>query len=671
MFGPPGPIPDFRTETGWRKPSFYFTKTLLAKMILKKPGTVSAFLNVKVLLVLALQFVVVISLAGYYAWNQSSAECVRCHSDTEKLAKLGHPEFYVTPAMVTEQSRHSAVECRDCHLGNGRATDKDKAHKGMLRMLVVGEEAELKARSVFYPYALSPTDTNRLFELIPKAGTDGSYRYSYEVRTVLWHDRDPGTYNFDPEIARKTCGKSGCHPDQLAQFNTTVMATNFRQRTMKTWTDPYGPHNCGPSFADLPPSEILSAAGFDYRNTEKIGQNLNLPFTRGQAEDKQRVCNTCHIGCLDCHYAPQKDLPHRFVRAPRAESCSGFGRASLCHSGSMESRRGETYIGGDYAIPSGMDSDVHYKNGIDCPACHPTGKKGMGDMERRANCQDCHIAIEKAHANSVHKNLDCAACHVSELGGYQLTVWGPGFFADTKNPFYKYALYYGIQKPPILIKDRLGMWMPVKIMPHAVGNIKQKVPASTEMQFRWPDGETRDAYYVVGSFDTLPENNNHLLWLEIQQAAHPFGKARSCDSCHRKTQVSVSTWEFLEGQGTEKTFSGAYEIAADEKTLVVRNMRNTSPIILFEDYHLSDFASWLFLKDKWKMPGDFSIKADENKYRLYLEKHDSLAAKIDKLDPISENFDPRTRRRYLDARGAAWHNAEDRGLLSDIESMFR
>ena len=637
-------------------------------MLLKKPGTISSYLNRKVILLLVLQAGIVISFSGYYTWNQSSAECVRCHSDREKLTELGYPQFYVTPEMVSEQSKHTTAECRDCHLGKGRATDKDQAHNGMLKMLVIGDEADLKQRKVFYPSSLQPTGGDRLFELIPKMATDDGFRYPYEVRTILWHDRNPETYNFDPKLARKTCAKSDCHPEQLKQFSTTLMATNLRQRTMKTWMDPYGPHNCGPSFADLPPQEILQASGFDYQNTEKIRQNLNIPFTRKQAEDKQRICNTCHAGCLDCHFAPQADQPHRFSKTPKSESCSGFGRSSICHSGSMESRRGETYVGGDYAIPSGMASDVHYKNNIHCIDCHAIGKKGMGDMQRKADCQDCHMAIEEAHAKGIHKNLDCAACHVNALGGYQITIWGPGFFADTKNPFYKYGLYYGTQKPPILMKDQQGTWMPVKVMPHAVGNIKQKVQPSSQVNFRWPAGETRDAYYIVGTFDGLPENNNHLLWLEIQQTAHPFGKGRSCESCHREQQTSMSTWEFLDGQGTEETFTGAYEIVADPMGLFIQNMRNTSPIRVFEDYNLSDFASWVYLKDKWRMKGDFSIKTDESKYRLYLDKYQTLAAKLKKIDQNVETLDSKTRRRYQNIKGAVLHNIEDDTVVSRLDT---
>ena len=219
------------------------------------------------------------------------------------------------------------------------------------------------------------------------------------------------------------------------------------------------------------------------------------------------------------------------------------------------------------------------------------------------------------------------------------------------------------------MKDQKGIWMPVKIMPHAVGNIKQKVSPSSTVQYRWPAGETKDAYYIVGTIDGLPENNNHLLWLEIQQAAHPFGKGRSCESCHQKQQTSVSAWEFLDGQGTEETFTGIYEIVADQNALLIRNMQNTSPIKPFEDYNLSDFASWLFLKDKWRIKGDFSIKTDEVKYRLYLEKHQALADRLKILDQNAEHLDRKTRQRYQNVKGTTLHNMDDKEMMSHLSNF--
>ena len=59
---------------------------------------------------------------------------------------------------------------------------------------------------------------------------DGSL--DYDVGTLLWHDRNTTTLGYDPAIAEKTCGKSGCHADQVKQFSTSMMGANFRQRSM-------------------------------------------------------------------------------------------------------------------------------------------------------------------------------------------------------------------------------------------------------------------------------------------------------------------------------------------------------------------------------------------------------------------------------------------------------
>ena len=87
---------------------------------------------------------------------------------------------------------------------------------------------------------LVPSGTDRLREMLPRLA-DGSL--DYDVGTLLWHDRNTMTLGYDPAIAEKTCGKSGCHADQVKQFDTSVMGANFRQRSMRTWNDIHGPNN--------------------------------------------------------------------------------------------------------------------------------------------------------------------------------------------------------------------------------------------------------------------------------------------------------------------------------------------------------------------------------------------------------------------------------------------
>jgi len=589
-------------------------------------GKLSKFVNIKLLILFVLQLLIIIAILGYRSWKESSIECVKCHSDKNKLKSFGAEWAYITKEDVKKQSNHYNIECRDCHLGNGRAKDPKKAHKGMLKMLVIGKNGKVIPREKGYPGPLRESGDDEMFALLPKFVKDGELQVLPWVRNILWHDRDPISFGFDPKIAEKTCGKRGCHSDEVSQFKHSIMGRNFRQRTMRTWLNPY-PHNCGPSFADLPPVEVLKKAGFDYKNTEEIAKNLNIAFTKEQAEAKQKFCNVCHAGCLDCHYRPSlKKGRHKFVKLPDSKTCLGYGRgASTCHPGAMMSRRGETYIGGDYSIPQGMEPDVHYTKGIHCIECHIVGEKGMGDIQRKASCKDCHINEQEAHSKGLHKNLLCAACHVNKLGGYQITIWGVGKIANKENPFHKYALYYGIQSPPIIMKDQKGIWMPVKIWPHSVGNIKNHVPPSKSIKFRWQNGQTRDAYYIVGTFDDLPAANKHLLWVEIEEAAHPYGKARKCNSCHSldNKQISYSQWEFYDYDGAEP-FKGEYKIIANSKSLKIVNIHNTTPIKAFKGRRLSDFASWIYMKDRWKVPGDFSIKIDRKKYQKYKNIYDKI-----------------------------------------------
>lgn len=583
-----------------------------------------------------IQFLSIIGFFGYQYYMDSSESCINCHGSREKMAELGYPQFYVTLEEVRKQTGHKTVQCRDCHLGNGRTTDKDKAHKGMLKVFFVNENADPIERSKIYGKEdsdfnkIAPKGEDALFELLPRKMGNGELYLHPEVRNILWHDRNPYTFNFDPKISEKTCGKRGCHTEELKQFKTTIMGTNFRQRTMRSWLEPYGPHNCGPSFADLPPEEILKSAGFDFTNTEKIRKEINIPFTNEQAIAKQRICNICHAGCLDCHYAPSKEKgSHAFIKVPDSYSCMGRGRGnSVCHTGSAHSRRGETYIGKFYAIPQGRKPDIHFTKGIHCVECHQTGKMGMGDMQRKATCGDCHVEIEKAHARSIHKNLTCTACHVTEAGGYQITIWGKGYIGENPNPFKKYSLYYGIQKPLILIKDQKGIWFPVKIFPHSLGNFQKDISPSG-LNFRWSKGDTRDMYAILGTFDGLPSNNKHLLWLQIEEVAHPFGKARDCKSCHSRRQVSVSIWNYEDTQGAEP-FKGGYKIVADENGLQLKDFWYTE-IKVKPGFELSDFASWIYLTDKWTVAGDFSIKVDTKKYKKYEKLYRENLDRINKL----------------------------------------
>lgn len=400
-------------------------------------------------------------------------------------------------------------------------------------------------------------------------------------------------------------------------------------------------------------------------NANRIVREISTTLTFDQAKDKQRACNVCHTGCLDCHYAPSRERgSHAFSRVPPAVNCTGGGRSTfVCHAGTMERRRGDSYLGREFSQPPGLPEDVHVKEELVCVDCHQTGEGGMGHIERRATCQDCHIEVEQALAASEHRKVSCEACHVKVLGGYEMTSWGPGHISSRPNPFKKYSLYYGPQQPPILLRDLQGLWIPVKIWPNSTGFIKETIEPAPGLTWRWPGGETRDAFALLGTFSFPGGNNNYLAWLQVEQVAHPLGKSRTCRSCHGSaTQEAKVTWEYYDSQGAEP-FTGSQTIVADRRELHVKDIKATSRITPLEGGRTEDFAAWLHLGDIWRTAGDFSIpKSDPVKYRA-LEQ--ALREAQQRLDAEDRELGRREakgekvkkkRRRWKEMKAAAVHH---------------
>ncbi len=328
----------------------------------------------------------------------------------------------------------------------------------------------------------------------------------------------------------------------------------------------------------------------------------------------------------------------------------------------MERRRGDSYLGKEFSEPAGLPEDVHVAKKIECVDCHQS-VGGMGHIERKAICQDCHIEVEQAMAAGVHKRVACEACHVKILGGYEMTSWGPGMVASKPNPFKKYSLYYGPQGPPILIKDRNGRWMPTKIWPNSVGGIKETIAPKQGLTWRWPEGETRDAYAQLGTFSVPGGNNNYLAWIQVEQVAHPLGKSRTCGSCHDSTtQTASATWRFFDSQGADP-FSGSQKIAADRTGLHVKDIKATSKIVPMEGGKTEYFAAWLHLGDIWRTRGDFSIpKADPVKYRSFEKSMRDVSNRLAIIDKKIKAREAKgedvkkLRRRWKEARAAAAHD---------------
>jgi hypothetical protein len=364
--------------------------------------------------------------------------------------------------------------------------------------------------------------------------------------------------------------------------------------------------------------------------------NTMVPMSQDSHRLNQRLCNTCHVGCLDCHFNPQKknpaDLsrgPHTFTKTPPSESCYGNGRASICHAGPEDRRRGAGYFGGPFSFPEGSEPDVHLKAKVGCLDCHENSGSnrslGHAMVKRQAgdSCGRCHPEAVKTHATSLHRNLSCEACHIQRVGGYQGTYWGPGRMAGTATPFFKYKAYYGYMQDPVLIKNQQGRWIPVKPFPMAVMNQKSS-PFKPGLHWRFPLEladlkRTDDAWGYVGLFNGLPENNSAMLWIQMDKMSHKLGKSRACDSCHASisgAQTQKVSWEYSDPGALP--FSGSHEVLANRNGLFIRIMRSEK-IEPEKGYSVSAFAPWVYLKDAWKISGDFSLPVvkDRKQYEVY------------------------------------------------------
>ena len=544
------------------------------------------------------------------------AGCLSCHGDGARMATLGYPHFTVTREEVARQSGMSAG-CPDCHLGDGSATIKEQAHTGMGRLLLVRKKGLSAAPAERHlPLEVTGSPMVRIKAL---AERDGKQVVDPSVGMVLYQDKRTDTLSQDFGMMERTCGR--CHRQEFDEFTRSTMGRNAKQRTYRTWNDAArGPHNCGAWFGDNQPA---------------IAANTRVPFSPENAALNQRVCNTCHVGCLDCHYDPQSADPanprqgmHSFHRTPPPESCYGGGRGQICHAGPEERRRGAGYFGGVYANPEGAEPDVHQKNRVGCLDCHASSrsdkKLGHAMIKRQARCDQCHDRAVKSHARSVHRRLSCEACHIQNVGGYQGTFWGPGIVAGSPTPFFKYKEYYGVMAEPILIRDQRGRWIPVKPYPMAVLNQEKGPDLAPGLHWRWPRGlpdlqRTDDAWGYVGIVAGLPENNRALLWIQMDKLSHKYGTSRSCASCHelpKGEQRQHVDWDYTD-VGAEP-FSGSHTVLATRTGLFIRDLRAKDSVEPQAGFSISSFAPWLFLADRWSIPGDFSLPPLKQKKRYRL-----------------------------------------------------
>ena len=243
--------------------------------------------------------------------------------------------------------------CFVCHRGNPIAGNKDRAHRGMIK--------------------------------------------------------NPGEFS----VVSKTCGISGCHPDEVERTRKSLMATN---------------------------RGVISTLRYYWGETSNRNENITIDIIKREhiktpaVDYYRKLCGTCHTGmekgkfegflaekgggCTACHATKPKGkdagkgIYHvRMVKAVPSDQCirchNRSGRIGLTYQGKYESEGyGTPYDEGELSgnllqdgrFVQNLPPDVHYsKANMACADCH-TQKEIMGDGKNHAHleeqlevrCTTCH-----------------------------------------------------------------------------------------------------------------------------------------------------------------------------------------------------------------------------------------------------------------------------------------
>lgn len=606
----------------------------------------------------------------------AGSSCVKCHGDRETMAKLNAADFYLDPAAVDrEVGMGGEPRCVDCHLGDPSQADVAGAHTGLLRpMLTVygaGRAGTTMSRQELGVGALHLAN-ERPSGLLPHPEPEKARALQVDkVTGLFWHDRDSDRLTFRADIAQKTCGR--CHGEQVAEYRDSGMGLLRNQRGDRSFSEKLpGPHNCGPWFGD---------------NYQRLAADTNVPFSKEQNAANDRNCNKCHPGCNDCHYQPfLGEGTHRFA-PPQPVTCYGGRRGTICHAGPMERRRGAGFLRDEYAFPGTLYSGAHREAGLSCTDCHSLKDHNSGHMaspEARDSCQKCHPEFVAAIATSDHAKVDCVACHIDEIGGYQFTEWGPGNWAGNETPYAKHAGYFGVRDQPTLLRRADGRWLPYKPFPMAVLNQKnslkptgvvfreiprRKIQGDTQcgepesFVVKRPADQTNDAFIIVGTRTDLPSGNKAILWIQMDKISHALTFARDCDSCHAShAQISRSEFRYADPRNVTGPFEGSYTVVADAKGLRFENWR-WDPVQPVVGRKTTNFALFTTNPEAWNVTDvDLSLPFDEAAYQASRSKLDQFITKVDAA-LARQKDDATVTARLKRIRNLAHHNlsfAEDK-----------
>ena len=307
------------------------------------------------------------ALVGYLVYKEQTTE----RPDEIKITTAGFLEMCLS-CHVDEKPdpAHAAhmVGCSPCHLGDAAATDKEKAHTGMVI--------------------------------------------------------NPG----DLRVAEQTCGTKGCHPADVQKVKNSLMATN--RGILSTLLYYWGERDS--QDAEITVEQLLESGetslALDYYR--KLCATCHLWKQKNDLPGYPKFFNEKGGGCSACHYVPAEGdtpttvdsfeeksnakpakKPHPLItKKVPDQNCirchNRSGRIGISYTGKFEAEGyGTPYEKGEHSshrLPGSrfyleIAEDVHHTKGMSCIDCH-TREEIMGDGTQYAHyeeqleisCEGCH-----------------------------------------------------------------------------------------------------------------------------------------------------------------------------------------------------------------------------------------------------------------------------------------
>ena len=260
-----------------------------------------------------------------------------------------------------------------------------------------------------------------------------------------------------------TCGRPGCHADEVKWVKNSLMATNRGIISTLRYYWGESPDNREEISVSRLKETGMNSPALDYYR--KLCGSCHLWVEKGTLpfflSTKGGGCTACHYLKRHPGYAGEKDHGHVFhpwiTRSVPMENCirchNRSGRIGLSYRGEFESEGyGTPYVEGDLSPAQYADgrfflkvkADVHHEKGIVCIDCH-TQREIMGDGTYHAHfeeqlevtCLTCHNSVEAletvAAASMEETGLQEKSGGSERIPKLDIRKKGPAFFLEDKS----------------------------------------------------------------------------------------------------------------------------------------------------------------------------------------------------------------------------------------------